>query len=98
MSILSTRMFPPGFVEFAAFGGLPHGGAIDIYVSVSLVGIELLTVDARIVITSVDTDRRLAEAVNRLDLTETGNKGLTELIVDTTQGAAKRKTARAIDA
>jgi hypothetical protein len=48
--------------------------------------------------TSVDTDRRLAEAVNRLDLTETGNKGLTELIVDTTQGAAKRKTARAIDA
>ena len=36
--------------------------------------------------------------MNRLDLTETGNKGLTELIVDTTQGAAKRKTARAIDA
>jgi gas vesicle structural protein len=55
-------------------------------------------VDARIVITSVDTDLRLAEAVNRLDLTETRTKGLTELIGDTTQGAAKRRTARAIDA
>jgi hypothetical protein len=64
--LIDAHVFP-GFVEFAAFGGgLPHGGAIDIYVSVSLVGIELLTVDACIVITSVDTDRRLAEAVNRL--------------------------------
>ena len=38
---------------------------------VSLVGIELLTIDARIVIASVDTYLRFAEAVNRLDLTET---------------------------
>jgi hypothetical protein len=77
---------------------LDKGLVIDIYVRVSLVGIELLTIDARIVIASVDTYLRFAEAVNRLDLTETGPKGLPELIGDATQGAAKRKTAGAIDA
>ena len=54
--------------------------------------------DARIVIASVDTYLRFAEAVNRLDLTENGSKGLPELLGDVTQGAAKRKTAGAIDA
>jgi gas vesicle structural protein len=77
---------------------LDKGLVIDIYVRVSLVGIELLTIDARIVIASVDTYLRFAEAVNRLDLTETGPKGLPELAGDVTQGAAKRKTAGAIDA
>jgi gas vesicle structural protein len=77
---------------------LDKGLVIDIYVRVSLVGIELLTIDARIVIASVDTYLRFAEAVNRLDLTETGPKGLPEAIGDATQGAAKRKTAGAIDA
>jgi gas vesicle structural protein len=77
---------------------LDKGLVIDIYVRVSLVGIELLTVDARIVIASVDTYLRFAEAVNRLDLTENGSKGLPELLGDVTQGAAKRKTAGAIDA
>ena len=47
---------------------LDKGLVIDIYVRVSLVGIELLTIDARIVIASVDTYLRFAEAVNRLDL------------------------------
>jgi gas vesicle structural protein len=77
---------------------LDKGLVIDIYVRVSLVGIELLTMDARIVIASVDTYLRFAEAVNRLDLTENGSKGLPELLGDVTQGAAKRKTAGAIDA
>jgi gas vesicle structural protein len=77
---------------------LDKGLVIDIYVRVSLVGIELLTVDARIVIASVDTYLRFAEAVNRLDITENGSKGLPELIGDVTEGAAKRKTAGAIDA
>jgi len=58
---------------------LDKGLVIDIYVRVSLVGIELLTIDARIVIASVDTYMRFAEAVNRLDLTENGTK-LTELL------------------
>jgi gas vesicle structural protein len=59
---------------------LDKGLVIDAYVRVSLVGIELLTVDARIVIASVDTYLRFAEAVNRLDLTQTGEaKGLPDL-------------------
>jgi hypothetical protein len=49
---------------------LDKGLVIDIYLRVSLVGIELLTVDARIVIASVDTYLRFAQAVNRLDITD----------------------------
>jgi hypothetical protein len=39
-----------------------------------LVGIERQTIDARIVIASVDTYLPFAEAVNRLHLTENGTK------------------------
>ena|SRR5438067_13266097 len=49
---------------------LDKGLVIDAYVRVSLVGIELLTIDARIVIASVDTYLRFAEAVNRLDISQ----------------------------
>jgi gas vesicle structural protein len=59
---------------------LDKGLVIDIYVRVSLIGIELLTIDARIVIASVDTYLRFAEAVNRLDLTQDESKGLPEMI------------------
>jgi hypothetical protein len=45
---------------------LDKGLVIDIYLRVSLIGIEVLTVDARIVVASVDTYLRFAEAVNRL--------------------------------
>jgi hypothetical protein len=58
---------------------LDKGLVIDAYVRVSLIGIEVLTIDARIVIASVDTYLRFAEAVNRLDLTETQLAGLPEL-------------------
>jgi hypothetical protein len=58
---------------------LDKGLVIDAYVRVSVIGIELLTIDARIVIASVDTYLRFAEAVNRLDLTETEVSGLPEL-------------------
>lgn len=47
---------------------LDRGLVLDAYVRVSLLGIELLTVDLRVVIASVDTYLRFAEAVNRLDL------------------------------
>ncbi|MER5996004.1 gas vesicle protein GvpJ [Streptomyces viridosporus] len=47
---------------------LDRGLVIDAYVRVSLLGIELLTSDIRIVVASVDTYLRLAEACNRLDL------------------------------
>src|SRR5438034_772550 len=50
---------------------LDKGLVIDAYVRVSVIGIEVLTIDARIVIASVDTYLRFAEAVNRLDLAQT---------------------------
>jgi hypothetical protein len=76
---------------------LDKGLVIDIYVRVSLVGIELLTIDARIVIASVDTYLRFAEAVNRLDLTETETHGIPELMEDITESGAKGKTSGALE-
>jgi gas vesicle structural protein len=59
---------------------LDRGLVIDAFVRVSLVGIELLTVDLRVVIASVDTYLRFAEAVNRLDLAASSNsKSVPEL-------------------
>jgi hypothetical protein len=58
---------------------LDKGLVIDAYVRISAIGIELLTIDARIVIASIDTYLRFAEAVNRLDLTQTEAAGLKEL-------------------
>src|SRR5213080_3645675 len=52
---------------------LDKGLVIDAFVRVSLVGIELVTIDARVVVASVDTYLRFAEAVNRLDLTAVGD-------------------------
>lgn len=76
---------------------LDKGLVIDAYVRVSLIGIELLTIDARIVIASVDTYLRFAEATNRLDLYEQGGKDLPELLAETTESgfeAASRSVAR----
>lgn len=61
---------------------LDKGLVIDAYVRVSAVGIEVLTIDARIVIASVDTYLHYAEAVNRLDLTQTETQGITGLFGD----------------
>jgi len=70
---------------------LDKGLVIDAYIRVSLVGIELLTIDARIVIASVDTYLRFAEATNRLDLYEK-SKDLPEVIQDMSEGGAKGKS------
>jgi gas vesicle structural protein len=71
---------------------LDKGLVIDAYVRVSLVGIEVVTIDARIVVAGVDTYLRFAEAVGRLNLEESGNsKGLPELVGDVAEGGAKRK-------
>lgn len=75
---------------------LDKGLVIDAYVRISLVGIELITIDLRIVIASVDTYLRFAEATNRLDLYEKGGKDLTELMEGMTEGGAKGKTSGAI--
>jgi hypothetical protein len=77
---------------------LDKGLVIDAYIRVSLVGIELLTIDARIVIASVDTYMRFAQAVNRMDLTETEVHGIPELMQDMTKSGAKGKASGAIEA
>jgi gas vesicle structural protein len=77
---------------------LDKGLVIDVYVRVSLVGIELLTIDARIVVASVDTYLRFAEAVNRLDLENKGDqKGLPDLLDGAEEGGAKHKTKGALE-
>jgi hypothetical protein len=75
---------------------LDKGLVIDVFVRVSLIGIEILTVDARIVIASVDTYLRFAEAVNRLDLMSTETQGLPELMEGITEGGASSKTKGAL--
>jgi hypothetical protein len=72
---------------------LDKGLVIDAYVRVAVIGIELVTIDARIVIASVDTYLRFAEAVNRLDLNETELSGLPEL----QEKGAEMETEGAID-
>jgi hypothetical protein len=77
---------------------LDKGLVIDAYVRVSLVGIELLTIDARIVIASVDTYLRFAEAVGRLNIAEDDqSEGLPQLIESMTSGGAESKTKGAIE-
>jgi gas vesicle structural protein len=76
---------------------LDKGIVIDAYVRVALVGIELVTIDARIVIASVDTYLRFAEAVNRLDLQPSQEAtGLPGLIDQMQESGARRKTRGAL--
>ena len=77
---------------------LDKGLVIDAYVRVSLIGIELLTIDARIVIASVDTYLRFAEAVNRLDIASgDDSQGLPELMDSVSSGGSKSKTQGALE-
>ena len=77
---------------------LDKGLVIDAYVRVSLIGIEILTIDARIVIASVDTYLRFAEAVGRLNIQESSDsQGLPDLLQGMTESGAKGKTAGAIE-
>jgi len=76
---------------------LDKGIVIDAYVRVAVVGIELLTIDARIVIASVDTYLRFAEAVNRLDLQPSDQvAGLPGLMDEMREGGARTKTRGAL--
>src|SRR5437868_6317091 len=103
MAIATT---PRGYTERPRPSGLADvidvildkGLVIDAYVRVALVGIELLTIDARIVIASVDTYLRFAEAVNRLDIAQdTNSQGLPELMESMTSGGAESKTKGALE-
>lgn len=76
---------------------LDKGLVIDAFVRVSLVGIELLTVDARVVVASVDTYLRFAEACNRLDLTRASSATtLPDLLGEVTEKGAKGKSKGAL--
>jgi hypothetical protein len=100
MSAMAMTRPSSGYVQRSGSSGLyeildlilDKGLVVDVFLRVSLVGIELLTVDARIVIASVDTYLRFAEAVNRLDLNESGGEGLPDMIHDMTEGGAENKT------
>ena len=77
---------------------LDKGLVIDAYVRVSLIGIEILTIDARIVIASVDTYLRCAEAVGRMDIQQADDsQGLPELMESMTSGGAQSKTKGALE-
>ncbi|WP_432585110.1 gas vesicle protein GvpJ [Streptomyces sp. HD1123-B1] len=78
---------------------LDKGLVIDVYVRVSLVGIELLTIDARVVVASVDTYLRFAEATNRLDLARSGTEthGLPGLMDELREGGSQKKTKGALE-
>jgi gas vesicle structural protein len=100
VSAVGQRRSGGGYLERPAPSGLADvidsildkGLVIDAYVRVSLVGIELLTIDARIVIASVDTYLRFAEATNRLDLYEHGGKDLPEVIGQMQESGGRGKT------
>jgi gas vesicle structural protein len=103
MSIATT---PRGYIERPRPSGLADvidvildkGLVIDVYVRVALIGIEILTIDARIVIASVDTYLRFAEAVNRLDIAQANQQpGLPELMEEVTSGGASSKTKGVIE-
>jgi hypothetical protein len=95
-----TRRPGSGYVQRSSSSGLvdvldvllDKGLVVDVFLRVSLVGIELLTVDARVVIASVDTYLRFAEAVNRLDLGQSSDEGLPQLVEDITSNGAESKT------
>lgn len=111
MSVATQRSGGGGYVERSGGGGssgladvieliLDKGLVIDVFVRVSLVGIEILTIDARIVVASVDTFLRFAEATNRLDLYGEGKGGtdLPGLVQGVTEGGAKGKTSGVLEA
>lgn len=78
---------------------LDKGLVIDVFARVSLVGIEVLRADVRVVVASVDTYLRFAEATNRLEI-GAGQEpaGLPEIVEDVQEGGSKKKTKGALDA
>jgi hypothetical protein len=77
---------------------LDRGLVIDAFVRVSLVGIEILKIDVRVVVASVDTYLRFAEACNRLDLEAGPRKdpGLPDLVGEITESGARGRSKGAL--
>jgi hypothetical protein len=68
---------------------LDKGIVIDVFARVSLVGIELLRVDVRVVVASVDTYLRFAEAANRLQLGTDEPQQLSDVVGDISEAGSK---------
>src|SRR4051812_27652293 len=77
---------------------LDKGLVIDVFARVSLVGIEVLRIDARVVVASVDTYLRFAEAAGRLGMDKSQPSGLTDIVEGVESKGAKGKTKGVIDA
>ncbi|MFF8989242.1 gas vesicle structural protein GvpA [Streptomyces sp. NPDC014983] len=77
---------------------LDRGLVIDAFVRVSLVGIEILKIDVRVVVASVDTYLRFAEACKRLDLESGPHKspGLPDVVGQVTESGARGKSKGAL--
>src|ERR687887_2074076 len=76
---------------------LDKGVVVDIFARVSLVGIELLRADVRVVIASVDTYLRFAEAVNRLGMGAEEPKDLPDVVENLEESGSKQKTKGALE-
>jgi hypothetical protein len=76
---------------------LDKGVVVDVFARVSLVGIELLRVDARVVIASVDTYLRFAEAANRLDMGAEEPRDLAGVVGEISESGSKGKTKGALE-
>jgi hypothetical protein len=76
---------------------LDKGLVLDVFLQVSVIGIEILAVDARVVIASVDTYLRFAEAVNRLDLGNAEGEGLPELVQTAPERGARAAGRGAVE-
>jgi hypothetical protein len=76
---------------------LDKGIVIDIYARVALLGIELLTIDARVVVASIDTYLRFAEAANRLDLNANGPRTLPDILEEGVGNVVERVAAKVVE-
>lgn len=77
---------------------LDKGIVIDAWVRISLVGIDLITVEARVVVASIDTYLKYADAVGLTGLVSrpqlAGGEELPEVEVETTRRVARAPVAR----
>jgi len=98
VTVTTVRYPPHSYLERPAPSGLAEvvdlilekGLVIDVFVRVALVGIEILTIDARIVVASVDTYLRFAEAVERLDLSRKEPRQLPEFLAEVKEKVSRR--------
>ncbi|RKN38910.1 gas vesicle protein [Micromonospora endolithica] len=71
---------------------LDKGVVIDAQVTVGVVGIPLVEINARVVVSSIETYLKFAEMTDRLDLSADAEGGLAGLVGEVT-GAAREVTA-----